>query len=161
MFEEWKSIKYNKSIVIYFALSIEESISAIYDLFHFSSSKTSILYYFQRLVQETKITSELLSFFTPSNEIIELASKLKTLKVKYEMELEGLQGELYQNHMILSQTQTRVDYLNFEKEWHTQMIKDINKLLGDVRNQMQEDLNKVKAICEDIPYLIGLAALGV
>ena len=63
--------------------------------------------------------------------------------------------------MILSQTLTRVDYLNFEKERHTQMIKDINKLLGDVRNQMQEDLNKVKAICEDIPYLIGLAALGV
>ena len=107
------------------------------------------------------MTSELLSLFTPSNEIIELASKLKTLKEKYEIELEELQGELYQNYMILSQTQTRVDYLNFEKEWHTQMIRDINKLLGDVRNQMQEDLNKVKAICEDIPYLIGLAALGV
>ena len=149
------------SQVIYYALSIEGSMSVIYDLFHFLESKNSILYYFQRLVREIKMTSEFLSLSTPSNEIIELASKLKTLKVKYEMELEGLQSELYQNHIILNQTQNKVDYLNFEKERHTQMIRDINKILRDVRNQMQEDLNKVKAICEDIPYLIGLAALGV
>ena len=119
------------------------------------------------MVPETKMASEYLSFFnTPSNDIIELALKLQTFKEKYKIELEELQGELYQNYMILSQTQTRVDYLNFEKEWHTKMIKDLNKSLGDVRDQMQEDLNKVKAICKDIPYyipyeLIGLAALGV
>ena len=113
------------------------------------------------------MTSEFLSFLTPSNEIIELALKLKTFKEKYKIELEGLQGELYQNYMILSKTQTRVDYLNFEKERHIKMIEDLNKSLGDVRDQMQEDLDQVKAICKDIPYnipdneLIGLAAMGV
>ena len=122
---------------------------------------------FQRLIPETKMTSEYLSFInTPSNDIIELALKLQTFKEKYKIELEELQEELCKTYMILGKTQNRVDFLNFKKERHIKMIEDLNKSLGDVRDQMQEDLDQVKAICKDIPYnipdeLIGLAAMGV
>ena len=90
-------------------------------------------YYFQKLVREI-MTSEFLSPSTTSNEVIELALNLKTLKVKYELKLEVLQSGLYQNHIILNQTQNKIDYLNFEKERHIQMIRDISKILRDVKN---------------------------
>ena len=107
------------------------------------------------------MTSEFLSPSTTSNEVIELALNLKTLKGKYELKLEILQNRLYLNCIILDQTQNKIDFLDFEKERHIKMIRDISQILRDVRNQMQDDLDKIRAICEDLPYLIGLAALGV
>ena len=79
-------------------------------------------YYFQKLVREI-MTSEFLLPSTTSSEVIELALNLKTLQGKYELKLEVLQSGLYQNHIILNQTQNKIDYLNFEKERHIQMIR--------------------------------------
>ena len=112
------------------------------------------------------MTSKYLSFInTTSNDIIELALKLQTFKKKYKNELEEVQEELYKTYMILGKTQNRVDFLNYRKKHHMKMIEDLNRSLGDVRDQMEKDLDQVKAICKDTPYsisdndLIGLAAM--
>ena len=104
------------------------------------------------------MTSNYMSHST--SEVIEMAENLIMLKRKYELKVEILQNGLYQNHIILDQTQNKIDFIDFEKERHIKLIEDISQVLGDVRYQMQEDLDKIRAICEDIPYFIGLAALG-
>ena len=121
---------------------------------------------FQRLIPETKMTSKYLSLInTLSNDIIELVLKLQTFKKKYKNELEEVQEELYRTYMLLGKTQNRLDFLNYKKKRHMTMIENLNRLLRDIRGQMEEDLNQVKDICKDIPYsiskndLIGLAVM--
>ena len=96
-----------------------------------------------------------------TSEVIEMAENLIMLKRKYERKVEILQNELYRNCILLNQTQNKIDFLDFEKVRHTKLIEDISQILGDVRCKMQEDLDKMREICEDIPYLMGLAAMGV
>ena len=96
-----------------------------------------------------------------SSEVIEMAEDLIILKRKYERKVEILHNVLYRSQIIINQTQKKIDFLDFEKVRHTKLIEDISQILGDVRCKMQEDLDKMREICEDIPYLMGLVAMGV
>ena len=89
-----------------------------------------------------------------------MAEDLVTLKGKYERKIEILQIVLWQTQTFMDQTQKEMDFLAFEKVRHTKLIDDIIQILEDVRCKLQEDLDRMKEICVDIPYLMGLAAIG-
>ena len=95
-----------------------------------------------------------------ASEIIKMAEDLVTLKGKYERKIEILQIVLWQTQTFMDQTQKEMDFLAFEKVRHTKLIDDIIPILEDIRCKLKEDLDRMKEICVDIPYLMGLAAIG-
>ena len=95
-----------------------------------------------------------------ASEIIKMAEDLVMLKGKYERKIEILQIVLCKSQTFMDQTQKEMDFLAFEKVRHTKLIDDIIQILEDIRCKLKEDLDRVKEICVDIPYLMGLAAMG-
>ena len=52
------------------------------------------------------------------------------------------------------------EFLASEKVRHRKLIDDIIIILEDVRCKFKEDLDRLREICIDIPYFMGLKAMG-